>query len=240
MALARHSRRSRICKRASFDRRAPPADGSNSDSFRSFVQPFPIIVADSFSKHENDSNIFPEEGEDIPLTNPIYEFNVCKSCIAIIYVRSKYDSVEFGSFDPTLAAFTPTKFLGSPNDSVCVTGFDQTSFIEGISSNVFHTENTSVRSPVHIPYIDLFTYSIPEHLTGILANWGRPYIPEHDIPTTRSRAGLCRRAKPVHGPLAVDVYRHERDAAAACRRGALTPRPSRSNHCWSSRAASMS
>lgn len=44
-----------------------------------------------------------------------------------------------------LGAFTPTKFLGSPNGSVCALGFDQLSFIQGASSNLFNSMNTSVR-----------------------------------------------------------------------------------------------
>lgn len=52
---------------------------------------------------------------------------------------------EMGSYDPTLSAFTPTKFLGSPNSSVCATGFDQLAFIEGSSSELFNEFNTSVR-----------------------------------------------------------------------------------------------
>ncbi len=54
-------------------------------------------------------------------------------------------AVEMGSFDPMLGAFTPTKFLGSPNKSVCATGFDQVSFIEGVSSDLFNEFNVSVR-----------------------------------------------------------------------------------------------
>ena len=51
-----------------------------------------------------------------------------------------------GTFDPQLGAFIPTKFLGSPqNGSVCVTGFDQIAFIDGLSSNLFNAFNTSVR-----------------------------------------------------------------------------------------------
>lgn len=46
-----------------------------------------------------------------------------------------------------LGAFTPTKFLGSPNGSVCALGFDQLSFIQGASSNLFNSMNTSVRDP---------------------------------------------------------------------------------------------
>ena len=53
-------------------------------------------------------------------------------------------AVEMGSWDPALGAFTPTQFLGSPNGSVCATGFDQVSFIEGASSDLFNQFNASV------------------------------------------------------------------------------------------------
>ncbi|KAJ2974961.1 hypothetical protein NUW54_g11808 [Trametes sanguinea] len=69
----------------------------------------------------NESNVV------VPLTNPIYEFN----------------AYETGSFDPVLAAFTPTQYLGSPNSSVCATRFDQLSFIQGLSSTLFNIFNTS-------------------------------------------------------------------------------------------------
>lgn len=49
-----------------------------------------------------------------------------------------------GSYDPTLAAFTPTKYLGTINESVCVTGFDQITYIAGSSSELFNEFNTSV------------------------------------------------------------------------------------------------
>ena len=49
-----------------------------------------------------------------------------------------------GSFDPMISAFTPTRYLGSRDNTSCVTNFDQLSFIEGISSNLFNEFNLSV------------------------------------------------------------------------------------------------
>ena len=49
-----------------------------------------------------------------------------------------------GSWDPVLGAFTPIKYLGSPNSSICVTGYDQLSFIQGISSDLFIEYNVTV------------------------------------------------------------------------------------------------
>jgi lysophospholipase len=50
-----------------------------------------------------------------------------------------------GSYDPTLSAFTPMKYLGTSNISSCVTGYDQAAFVAAISSNIFNQLNTSVR-----------------------------------------------------------------------------------------------
>lgn len=49
-----------------------------------------------------------------------------------------------GSYDPTLASFIPTKFIGTTNSSVCVTGYDQASFIAGTSSELFNEFNITV------------------------------------------------------------------------------------------------
>ena len=40
-----------------------------------------------------------------------------------------------GSFDPSLAAFTPVELLGSPNATVCVKNFDELSYITGVTSS---------------------------------------------------------------------------------------------------------
>ncbi|TCD71666.1 Lysophospholipase 1 [Steccherinum ochraceum] len=95
-------------------------------AFSSHAMPFPIITSDSLSNTKNP--VFFNQTEDpVSLANVIYEFT----------------PYEMGSYDPTLSAFTPTKFLGSPNNSVCVTGFDQLGFIEGSSSELFNEFNTS-------------------------------------------------------------------------------------------------
>ncbi|KAI0364305.1 FabD/lysophospholipase-like protein [Pilatotrama ljubarskyi] len=96
-------------------------------TFRGYKQPFPIVIADSVTDRPNASLIINETGVVVPLANPIYEFTV----------------YETGSFDPALGAFTPTRFLGSPNSSACAVGFDQLSFVQGVSSTLFNTFNTS-------------------------------------------------------------------------------------------------
>lgn len=70
----------------------------------------------------------------MPLTNNAYEFT----------------PVETGSWDPNLARFLPTEFLGTRLSSgkpekpnACVQNFDQASYLAAISSDVFPQSNTS-------------------------------------------------------------------------------------------------
>ena len=49
-----------------------------------------------------------------------------------------------------LSAFTPTKHLGTRNNSVCVTNYDQSSFVAASSSMLFNGLNFTVRSPLII------------------------------------------------------------------------------------------
>lgn len=53
-------------------------------------------------------------------------------------------TVETGSFDPCLASFVETRLFGSQG-TTCVTGFDQASYISGISSNLWTAFNSTVR-----------------------------------------------------------------------------------------------
>ncbi|EIW56275.1 lysophospholipase [Trametes versicolor FP-101664 SS1] len=124
---------------------------ANVSTFRAFAQPFPIVIADSLVDRPNGTVVIVEPDEIVPLVNPIYEFN----------------AYESGSFDPMLGAFTPTKFLGSPNGSVCALGFDQLSFIQGASSNLFNSMNTSVplASSAIGPIIGLIEETMPQ--TGL-------------------------------------------------------------------------
>ena len=47
-----------------------------SSSFASYEQPFPIVIADSRSWNANFSNLYPDSDDNVPLTNPVYEFSV--------------------------------------------------------------------------------------------------------------------------------------------------------------------
>lgn len=92
-------------------------------SWRDHSLPFPIIVADAYSLNNNDTPI------DIgitPLSATVYEIS----------------PLEFGSYDPQLATFFPTEYLGSGLSkgkpvSKCVKGFDNAGFVLGTSSMLF-------------------------------------------------------------------------------------------------------
>jgi hypothetical protein len=75
-----------------------------------------------------------------------------------------------GSFDPELSAMTNIAFLGThlingkpANDTACVTGFDQASFMIGSSSNIFN-----VRSIQHMEIL------LSEELCSSL--WTQPKV----------------------------------------------------------------
>lgn len=121
-------------------RGATHAKNVHSTSFRSHEQPFPIIISDSV----------PSQGGGnltvLPFADPIFEFNVCESRqpSSAFAPYSSISLVEMGSYDPSLSAFTPMEFLGTVNETLCVTGFDQLSFIMGSSSELFNEFNVSV------------------------------------------------------------------------------------------------
>ncbi|EIW76500.1 hypothetical protein CONPUDRAFT_111484 [Coniophora puteana RWD-64-598 SS2] len=104
------------------------SDVVNTPAFASYNIPFPIVVVDMHAPNENDSNVITLDTE--PITNTVFEFN----------------PYEMGSFDPNLAAFTQTKYLGTTNTSVCVTGYDQQAFVTGSSSALFNSFNSQALS----------------------------------------------------------------------------------------------
>ena len=69
---------------------------------------------------------------------------------------AKITPAEFGSWDPNLSAMVNITYVGTnfnngtpPNDTGCVTGFDQISFLAGVSSNLFNEFNVTVRYIAH-------------------------------------------------------------------------------------------
>ncbi|THH03849.1 hypothetical protein EW145_g5959 [Phellinidium pouzarii] len=130
---------------------------ANTSSFVNHEIPFPIVIADTYSPFENRSTIMSADEDVVPLTNPIYEFT----------------PFEMGSFDPILAAFAPTKYLGSTNSSVCVTGFDQAAFVVGTSSELFNEFNVTLQ--------DLLGSSVGPLLELINSSFSQPGSVELDV-----------------------------------------------------------
>ncbi|KAF9235204.1 lysophospholipase catalytic domain-containing protein [Melanogaster broomeanus] len=130
-------------------------------SFTSYMIPFPIVVTDLSAPGQNASNDI--SGNIIPISNPIMEFNV----------------FEMGSFDPMLSAFAPTKYLGTKNNSVCITNYDQSALVTGTSSELFNLYNlTNIldSDSTFGPVLGLLDELLPE--SGIeldVALWPNPF-----------------------------------------------------------------
>ncbi|KAJ7858829.1 lysophospholipase [Mycena olivaceomarginata] len=105
------------------------SDLVNLPTFASHEQPIPIIVVNLFLKHIR-GPIFPGNNFSpnfVPLNTPMFELNL----------------FEMSCFDDVLAAHTPLKHLGTTNDSVCATGFDEAMFLSGTSSNLWNEVNVT-------------------------------------------------------------------------------------------------
>lgn len=122
---------------------------ANQSCFANHQLPLPIIVSDSHNPNDNESDIITAEEDVVPLNNVIYEFTF----------------FEMGSYDPPLASFTPTRFLGTTNTSSCVTNFDQASFLSGASSELFNEFNITLQTLLSSsigPVISLLNSTLPE------------------------------------------------------------------------------
>ncbi|KAH7919355.1 phospholipase B [Leucogyrophana mollusca] len=91
-------------------------------SYQNFSMPFPIVVTNSQPVGTNVTTV-------APLGAVVYEIT----------------PFEFGSWDPNLSTMIPTQFSGTrltggypTNNTACVTGFDQASFIMGTSASMFN------------------------------------------------------------------------------------------------------
>ncbi|KAG0693091.1 lysophospholipase catalytic domain-containing protein [Suillus ampliporus] len=122
---------------------------ANVSTFMSYEQPFPILVATLLSPNGNMSTVIPNSSFIVPTSNPIMELNV----------------YEMGSYDPTLAAFTPMKYLGTMNESICVTNYDQAGLVMGASGdwNTFYntSESTLENSSIY-PIIEALNNTLPQ------------------------------------------------------------------------------
>lgn len=122
---------------------------ANVSTFLSYEQPFPILVATLLSPNGNMSNLVPNSPFIVPTSNPIMELNI----------------YEMGSYDPTLAAFTPMKYLGTMNESICATNYDQTGLIMGASGDwdtYYNTSETSLVSSSMYPVIEVLNNTLPQ------------------------------------------------------------------------------
>ncbi|KAK4058742.1 hypothetical protein OIO90_000186 [Microbotryomycetes sp. JL221] len=104
------------------------SSAKNVSTWQNNTLPFPIIVTDVYSVNTRDKPIVDAW---VPLQNVGYEVS----------------PIEFGSYDPELASFVPTEYMGSSltngQADTCVTNFDNAGFITGCSSNVFYAYNVS-------------------------------------------------------------------------------------------------
>lgn len=132
---------------------------ANTTSFASHSIPFPIVVTNLQAPGQNSSETI--AGDFIPLTNPIFEFNV----------------FETGSFDPQLSAFAPTKYLGTTNNSICVTNYDQSAYIAGSSSELFNEYNfTNTFNSSFGSILTLMASLMPEPMVEYdVASWPNPF-----------------------------------------------------------------
>ncbi|KAG2054996.1 lysophospholipase [Suillus hirtellus] len=150
---------------------------ANTTSFASYSIPFPIVTADLQAPGQNSSEIIAEDY--IPLTNPIIEFNV----------------FETGSFDPQLSAFVPTKYLGTTNNSICVTNYDQSAFIAGSSSELFNEANfTNTLNSELGPFLALMADLMPEpQVEYDVASWPNSFYgvaPDTFIDSTQTNLNM--------------------------------------------------
>ncbi|EIW85716.1 lysophospholipase [Coniophora puteana RWD-64-598 SS2] len=133
------------------------SDIANTSMFESRQMPFPIVIADIDVPTTNASEIIP--GDTEPLTNPIFEFNV----------------YEMGSYDPMLSAFAPTKYLGTANGSMCVTNYDQTSFVAASSSELFNDLTFDLLNDTFGPLLAAASDTLPGLQNELYAYWPNPF-----------------------------------------------------------------
>ncbi|KIJ62091.1 hypothetical protein HYDPIDRAFT_95112 [Hydnomerulius pinastri MD-312] len=122
---------------------------ANLSTFATYEQPFPILVATLVSPNGNFSTLIPGGTFIVPQSNPIMEFNV----------------FEMGSYDPTLAAFTPMKYLGTINETLCVTNLDQTGTVIGASgqwNTVYNTSASTYEASYVYPITSAMNATLPQ------------------------------------------------------------------------------
>ncbi|TFK49593.1 lysophospholipase [Heliocybe sulcata] len=131
-------------------------------TFSAHEQPFTIVVADGWSKYPYGPDGGEALGSVVPPSNVIYEFN----------------AYEMGSYDPQLSAFAPMTYLGTTNASVCVTGFEQASFVMASSSDynaMFNSSPAAINATAG-QWISLVNNSLPQPGVQLdVALWPNPF-----------------------------------------------------------------
>jgi len=114
---------------------------SDSEDFKNGDTPFPILVADGRAPNTKIVN----------LNSTVFEFS----------------AFELGSWDPTLSAFAPLRYIGSDfnggsinSTGHCVRGFDQFGFVMGTSSSLFN-----------MALLTTFPDTVPENIANTIKSF---------------------------------------------------------------------
>lgn len=85
---------------------------------------------------------------------------VQKLAVSSVLTDAQRSTVEWGSFDPQLSGFVQMPFMGTTNESVCLTEFDQADFILGMSSDFLVAFNSTVSDPCSVPAVSWLDLNI--------------------------------------------------------------------------------
>ncbi|KAF2655242.1 hypothetical protein K491DRAFT_679070 [Lophiostoma macrostomum CBS 122681] len=92
--------------------------------------------------------------------------------ISLNTTNLEFNPWELGSFDPTLYGFAPLRYLGSnfsggslPDNSDCVSGFDNVGFVMGTSSSLFNQLILNLNTTTGVP--DLVKEALAKILTAL-------------------------------------------------------------------------
>ncbi|KAH9822659.1 lysophospholipase [Melampsora americana] len=125
-------------------------------TLRNYSQPLALITSMAESPGEGRDNIL--QGAAVPLTNNQYEFSM----------------FEVGSWDPNLATFIDTAYLGSqPGSKYCVQNYDNLGFMIAASANVLKKADNLLGAlstkgyfPI-LPRLEGFLSLIPNPFKGL-------------------------------------------------------------------------
>ncbi|KAF7290982.1 Lysophospholipase [Mycena chlorophos] len=148
----------------------------------SYEQPLPMMVVNLDSSNIINGTYAAEA--EVPLNAPIFEINL----------------FEFGSYDGVLAAHIPLKYLGTTNNSVCVTGFDEAMFLSGTSSNLWNELNITgdpaylIESTSNFSLLVNETYPQSPNLRLDTSNYPNPFFgvsPKTFVDADETILSLC-------------------------------------------------